>query len=581
MGEKYISKAMVPAGSGVEIASVSWYGSFRDGKFARGEDYTVTVKVRIKPESSNIFATSGKLNITLNGYKPKLAVAGEHSITVKYTWKQLGGPDVDAPDYKLKTRLAQLAAAYVADNATDDKQVLQYLRSKMPKAEIWCAGGSYKYTRTLPSETKDGRFSMAIGITSEGITIDRYSFTAIIPALSKSPEAEKLNADMALMKAALKEFTVTSKTTGKDVLAAVNAAAINGTKAVWDKNYTYTAPRSNQQGSIDGDIILTLGSKRDIIAAHKVLPVAGKAADTAIDADFSAMFKALNRMELTNKTTEQDLMNVALAAITNGSQLVCTSFSKQKSTYDKEGRIIANFELTLKSARRIPRFSSEIAKKILPLPTDFDINREEWEVLRYTNIERYKQGLSLVVMVNALQSAADIRVKELATDYRHDHLRPDGSKCFTAIDRSFTRGRRLGENAYKSPKTPRQAVNGWMNSSGHRANILNVIFTYIGTGATRTKEESYWIQMFSSGGAVTRAESSTGAYTFKTVEEMEEAYLICYTSEGIKAYIPFEADYMAKNGNDYTINIHGIFWFPIDGILYCLIHLAWYIMYKK
>ena len=559
MGEKYISKASVPSGSGIEVASVSWYGNFKENQFLKGEDYTVAIKVRIPEGSTNLFTTSGKLNITINGKAPtKITSYGDRSITFRYKWEQLGGPDVDSPDYKLKTRLAQLAAAYTADNSTDDKQVLQYLRRKMPKAEIWCAGGSYKYTRMLPSETKDGKFSMTIGIKSGDTTIERYSFTVVIPALNKSPEAAKLNADMALMKRALRDLIVSSKTTGKEVLAAVNAAAVNGTKAAWGENYTYTAPRANQQGSIDGDIVLTLGDKRDIISAHKVLPVAGTATDTAIDADFSAMSKALDKLELSNKTTEQEIVAVAQGAIVNGSKLVCTSFSKADATYDTEGRIIANFELILAGERRIPRFSRKIDKLMYVYngPTDFDINGDEWEVLRLTNIERYKQGVSLLVMVEELQKAADIRAKEIAIDYRKDHLRPNGQKYSTAINREFAAPRRTGENAYKSPKTPRQAVQGWMNSPGHRANILNHIYTYIGVGMYKNPEYKHWIQMFTSGGAVAKYESSTGSYTFKSVEELESAYLICYTNEGIKAYIPFDADYMAKNGNDYTLNLH-------------------------
>ena len=83
------------------------------------------------------------------------------------------------------------------------------------------------------------------------------------------------------------------------------------------------------------------------------------------------------------------------------------------------------------------------------------------------------------------------------------------------------------------------------------------MFTYLGCGTTGPKDYKYWIQIFSSGSPVAKAESSTGTYTFKTIQEMEEAYLICYTENGLKAYIPFEADYMAKNGNDYTMNLHG------------------------
>ena len=44
---------------------------------------------------------------------------------------------------------------------------------------------------------------------------------------------------------------------------------------------------------------------------------------------------------------------------------------------------------------------------------------------------------------------------------------------------------------------------------------------------------------------------------FDTVAEMEEAYLICYLGEGIKAYVPLDEDYMVKNGNQYTIHLRG------------------------
>ena len=559
VGEKCSSKASVPSGSGVVVSSVSWSGALKEGKFCRGENYTVTIKVKIPEGSLQVFATSGKISITLNGKAPtKVTTYDDRIIVFKQTWEQLGGPDVDAPDYQLKLKLKQLAAAYTADAATDDKQVLAYLKKKMPKAEIWSAGGSYKYTRRLPSETKDGNFSMAIGIVADGIRIDRYSFSVVIPALNKSPEAAKLSADKELMTKALKDLIVNAKTTGKDILAAVNSVAVNGTKAAWGENYTYSAPRADMMGHIDGDIILTLGDKREIIRAHKVLPVAAGATAAKIDADFSAMSKALQALELTNKTTEQEIIAVAKSALTNGSELVCTSFSKAKATYSAEGKIIANFELTLKGERRIPRFSKKIDKleHIYTGPTDFNISNDEWEVFRLSNIERYKNCMPLIVMVEELQKAADVRAEEITVDYRKDHRRPNGQKYSTAINHEFAATRRTGENAYKGPKTPEAAVRGWMNSPGHRANILSGSYTYIGVGMFKNTEYKHWIQMFSSGGHVASYESSTGSYTFKSVEELESAYLICYTNEGIKAYIPFETEYMVQNGNDYTMNLH-------------------------
>ena len=54
--------------------------------------------------------------------------------------------------------------------------------------------------------------------------------------------------------------------------------------------------------------------------------------------------------------------------------------------------------------------------------------------------------------------------------------------------------RTAGENIAKGYATPQAVVNGWMNSSGHRANILNANYTQIGVGYVA--QGSYWTQMF-------------------------------------------------------------------------------------
>ena len=557
VGEKCVFKASVPETASTEITEVHWTGALNNGAFVQGNNYTLAVKLRIKPSSSNIFATSSNINATINGHKAKVTSTSEKNITVKYTWKTLGGENTETPEYKLKTKLKELAAAYSATNATDDKELLKYLKSKLPKAEIWLAGGSYKYTRMIPSETHDGKVSTTIGIISDGVRLDRYSFTVVLPALNKSPEAANLNADMVLMKRALKDLMVTAKTTGKDVLAAVNAASVHGTKATWDNNYTYNAPTSSLQGSIHGNIILSLGDKRDIIAAHKVLPRDGNSADAAIDADFSALSKAFSAHTMTNKISEQDMVDIATAAIKNGSKLTCTSFIKTDATYDNDGKVVAYFELELNGAKRSPRISRKIDKVRVSLPTEIAVSHDEWEVLRLTNIERYKHSVGPLLMIAPLQDAADIRAKEITIDYRKDHKRPDGSSCFTAIDPSFNRNRAMGENAYKTPITPAQAVNGWMNSPGHRANILNREYLLFGCGVLKYKDCKHWIQMFAAAGGVVNVQSSTGSFHFDTVVDMEDAYLICNINESYKAYIPLETEYMVQNGNQYTLHLTG------------------------
>lgn len=559
VGETRSFKASVPETASTEVYEVHWSGEFEDGRFVQGNDYTMTVKLRIKASSNNVFAPAPKINATINGHKGKISVIREYkAINVRYTWKELGGPNPNNPKTKLKAKLAEIAAAYTATNADDDKVILEYLKKSLPNAEIWLAGGSYKYTRKLPTETKDGHLSVTIGINCDGVSLDRYSFSVVIPAIGKSPEATMLNADKKLMEQALKNLIVTAKSTGDDVLAAVKAAATHGTTADWDNGYKYNAPKSNVQGSIDGNIIIALGDSKDYIHAYKILPIAGSASDAVVDADFSALSKALHNHAVNNSTTQQELLDIAFASITNGSDLTFVSFSKTEATYDNEGKIIMRFELENNGASRSPRISMKLSKLRPPIPTDISVSNDEWEVLRLTNKERYKAGAGTLVMVAPLQEAGDIRSKEIIVVMRKDHRRPDGSPYHTAIETSFANSRYTSENCAKGAMTPATAVNSWMNSDGHRANMLNSQWCYIGCGMSEGGTQSKnWVQLFSTGKGVMDAITNTGSFHFDTIADMEKAYLICDVGEGIKAYVPLDEEYMFKKGNQYTIHLMG------------------------
>ena len=152
VGEKQSFKASVPETASTEVYEVHWSGEFDNGRFVQGRDYTMTVKLRIKASSSNVFSTTSNINVTINGHKAKVTKTSEKYITVKYTWKTLGGENPDSPEYKLKARLKELTDSYKATNATDDKECLQYLRKELVGAEVWVVSdGSYKYSRKLPS----------------------------------------------------------------------------------------------------------------------------------------------------------------------------------------------------------------------------------------------------------------------------------------------------------------------------------------------------------------------------------------------------------------------------------------------
>lgn len=118
----------------------------------------------------------------------------------------------------------------------------------------------------------------------------------------------------------------------------------------------------------------------------------------------------------------------------------------------------------------------------------------EAQVLRLINAERDKYGLSPLVQDSGATQVAHLRAKEIVQSF--SHTRPNGSSCFTAAGELGVTYRSAGENiAYGFP-TPEAVVNGWMNSEGHRKNILSSSFGKIGIGCYESGGVLYWSQFF-------------------------------------------------------------------------------------
>ena len=554
-------KATVPATASTEVTSVSWTAS-PSGKtgFQQGEDYTVTIKLKIKDSSSNVFGDASAINATVNGKAAKVSGRSNKQVTVKYTWECLGGPAPDTPESLLKNKLASLAAAYVPSNGTEEDDVVNYVSSKLPGAIVWAAGGAYRLTKTPATETKDGKLSTNIGITYDGVTIESYSFNATIPALNKSSETINLAADKALMQAAFNAFIAKSTTTADELLAAVNAAAVSGTKATWDSNFRYSAPSATVQGSVGGDIILTLGSSKEILPnCRKILPIAGDNADALIDDDVRLVSQAVHAIVANNQTAQQNVEQIAKAAIKNGSTLTVTSFELTPATFEAAGKFVIRFTLSLQGKTREQRYSVDFSKLVRDFPKDkISINLDEWIVLERTNTERYKQGKPLLTINGDMQEICNIREKEVAQEY--SHTRPDGRSCFTAFEEhskafgaltNANRGENIAEN--KIGQWDGYIVsNAWINSPGHYKNMIEQGWVYIGIGFTNRAG----VQMFCGyGSEIETIESSTGSFSFASEDEMKCAYLICTMKDGAVSYLPLCPDSMRKDGNRFYASI--------------------------
>lgn len=116
------------------------------------------------------------------------------------------------------------------------------------------------------------------------------------------------------------------------------------------------------------------------------------------------------------------------------------------------------------------------------------------EVLRLVNEERSRAGLPALALDQSVEKAANVRAKEIVSSF--SHTRPDGTSFSTALKESGASYRGAGENIAWGQKTPAQVMEGWMNSAGHRANILNKSFTRIGVGYYQSGGTNYWTQIF-------------------------------------------------------------------------------------
>ncbi len=114
----------------------------------------------------------------------------------------------------------------------------------------------------------------------------------------------------------------------------------------------------------------------------------------------------------------------------------------------------------------------------------------EDEVVRLINEQRVANGLDELTTVYDLSVVAQTRAQELTQSY--SHTRPNGERYYTALTEAGIYYYSSGENIASGFGSPEAVVNAWMNSPGHRANILSPKYTMVGVGFC----DNYWAQVF-------------------------------------------------------------------------------------
>lgn len=118
----------------------------------------------------------------------------------------------------------------------------------------------------------------------------------------------------------------------------------------------------------------------------------------------------------------------------------------------------------------------------------------EQEVIRLVNEIRVKNGLKALSHDWELSRVARYKSQDMKDNRYFSHTSPVYGSPFQMIRNFGISFRSAGENIAKGYTSPQAVVNGWMNSSGHRANILNANYTHIGVGYV--SGGNYWTQMF-------------------------------------------------------------------------------------
>lgn len=153
-------------------------------------------------------------------------------------------------------------------------------------------------------------------------------------------------------------------------------------------------------------------------------------------------------------------------------------YESEKTTNNTEAQAPAEETKTETTPEVNKEISNELAKQIFEL----------------TNAERKKAGLNELTYNFDLQESADLRAKESATLF--DHTRPNGESCYSVFNVDYNVA---GENLIKADKpiaTAENLMKSWMESEGHRANILLPEFTSIAIGVYEKDDVIYASQLF-------------------------------------------------------------------------------------
>lgn len=121
----------------------------------------------------------------------------------------------------------------------------------------------------------------------------------------------------------------------------------------------------------------------------------------------------------------------------------------------------------------------------------------EDQVIKLVNVQRARRGLQSLRKNTTLAKIARYKAQDMVNRHYFSHISPTYGSPFKMMENFGIRFSAAGENIAMGQRTPQEVMNAWMNSPGHRANILSPSYTQIGVGFAKSKNGvCYWTQEF-------------------------------------------------------------------------------------
>lgn len=133
----------------------------------------------------------------------------------------------------------------------------------------------------------------------------------------------------------------------------------------------------------------------------------------------------------------------------------------------------------------------------LTVPNLDAIKTQENEVIRLVNVQRAKNGLPALTANWELSRVARYKSQDMINKNYFSHQSPTYGSPFNMMETFGIKYSAAGENIAMGQQTPAEVMTAWMNSPGHRNNILSPSYTQLGVGlAKNSSGKAYWTQMF-------------------------------------------------------------------------------------